>query len=173
MDWLPNISDMEQAVYHEWVPTGVFVKATIWAVASSIVLLLLILAAYLHPLTAEGFIGFGISILTLTFVLVLFLNFRGIRIQLSSEELRVDYGLLNHKSIRMDDIVSCNLVKASFRRFGGVGVRYGLDGSWAYTTSFGNAVEIVPKKGRTFVFSSNHPERICQIINTKITANKS
>jgi hypothetical protein len=70
----------------------------------------------------------------------------------------------------MDDIISCNLVKASFRRFGGVGVRYGLDGSWAYTTSFGNAVEIVPKKGRTFVFSSNNPGKICQIINTRIQA---
>jgi hypothetical protein len=170
IDCLSNISDMEQAVYHEWVPTGAFVKATMWAVASSIVFLLLILAAFLHPLNTEGIIGFGVSMLTLMFILVLFLNFRGIKIQLSSEELIVEYGFFNHKHIRMDDIVSCNLVKASFRRFGGVGVRYGLDGSWAYTTSFGNAVEIVPKKGRTFVFSSNNPEKICQIINRKIQA---
>lgn len=159
---------MEQPVYHEWVPTGAFVKATIWAVASSIAFLLLILAAFLYPLNTEGLIGFGVSTLALLFILILLLNFRGIKIQLSSEELMVDYGLFNHKSIRMDDIVSCNLVKASFRRFGGIGVRYGLDGSWAYTTSFGNAVEIIPKKGRTFVFSSNNPGKICQIINTKI-----
>jgi len=164
---------MEQTDYHEWVPTGTFVKVTILAVASSIVFLLLILAAFLHPLNTEGLIGFGVSVLTLMFILVLSLNFRGVKIKLSSEELVVDYGLLNHKSIRVDDIVSCNLVKASFRRFGGVGVRYGLDGSWAYTTSFGNAVEIVPKKGRTFVFSSNSPEKICQIINTKIRAHGS
>ncbi|UCH70691.1 MAG: hypothetical protein JSV29_01520 [Candidatus Bathyarchaeota archaeon] len=170
IDCLSNISDMKQTVYHEWVPTGAFVKATMWVVASSIVFLLLILAAFLHPLNTEGIIGFGVSMLTLMFILVLFLNFRGIKIQLGSEELIVDYGFFNHKHIRMDEIVSCNLVKASFRRFGGVGVRYGLDGSWAYTTSFGNAVEIVPKKGRTFVFSSNNPEKICQIINTKIQA---
>ncbi|MCW4031181.1 MAG: hypothetical protein NWE80_02325 [Candidatus Bathyarchaeota archaeon] len=170
IDYLSNISDMEQTVYHEWVPTEAFVKVTILAVASSIVFLLLILAAFLHPLNTEGLIGFGVSILTLMFILILFLNFRGIKIQLSSEELIVDYGSFNHKSIRMDDIVSCNLAKASFGRFGGVGVRYGIDGSWAYTTSFGNAVEIVPKKGRTFVFSSNNPEKICQIINTKIHA---
>jgi len=170
IDCLSNVSDMERTTYHEWVPTGTFVKVTICVVASSIVFLLLILAAFLHPLNAEGLIGFGVSILTLMFILVLLLNFRGIKIQLSSEGLMVDYGLFNHKRIRMDDVVSCNLVKASFRRFGGVGVRYGLDGSWAYTTSFGNAVEIVPKKGRTFVFSSNNPERICQIVNTKIQA---
>jgi hypothetical protein len=146
------------------------VKATILAVTSAIVVLLVALAVFLHPLSSEGLVGFGIILLTLVFILALSLNFRGIRIQLNSKGLTVDYGLFNRKHIEMDDIVSCNLVKASFRRFGGVGVRYGLDGSWAYTTSFGNAVEIVPKKGRTFVFSSNHPEKICQIINTKTQA---
>ena len=159
---------MGQAVYHEWIPTGTFVKVITLAVGSSIVLLLLTLASFLHPSETEGLIGFGASMLTLMSILALFLNFRGIKIQLSSEELIVDYGLFNHKEIRMDGITRCSPVKASFRRFGGVGVRYGLDGSWAYTTSFGNAVEIVPKKGRTFVFSSNNPEKICQIINTKI-----
>ena len=158
---------MEQAVYHEWVPTGTFVKITILAVASAIVALLVTIAVYLHPLTIEGLAGFGVSLLTLALILVLSWNFRGITIQISSERLTVDYGLLNHKHVRLDDIVSCKQVKASFRRFGGVGIRYGLDGSWAYTTSFGNAVEIVPKKGRTFVFSSNNPERICQIVKTK------
>jgi len=139
IDCLSDVSDMGQVVYHEWVPTGAFVKISILAVASAIVVLLLILAVFLYPLSIEGLLGFGVSISTLMFILVLCLNFKGIRIQLSSEELTVDYGLFNHKHIRMNDIVSCNLVKASFRRFGGVGVRYGLDGSWAYTTSFGNS----------------------------------
>ena len=167
---LVNISSMEQIVYYEWVPAGVFVKAAMWVVASLFVLLQLMVAAFPHPLNTEGLIGYGVSTLVLLFILILLLNFRGIKIQLFSEELRVDYGLVNHKSIRMDDIVSCKLVKASFRRFGGVGVRYGFDGSWAYTTSFGNAIEIVPKEGRTFVFSSNNPRKICQIINTRIQA---
>ena len=163
---------MEQAVYHEWVPTGAFVKVTILAVVSAIVVLLVTFVVYLHPLTTEGFAGFGVSLLTLMLILLLSWNFRGIKIQISSERLTVDYGLLNHKHVRLDDIVSCKQVKASFRRFGGVGIRYGLDGSWAYTTSFGNAVEIIPKKGRTFVFSSNNPKRICQIVNTKKPTHK-
>ena len=158
---------MNDAVYQEWVPTGVFVKATILIVASSIVFLLLMLAIFLRPIDTEAVIGIGVSIITLVFILVLFLNFRGIKIQVSSERLTVDYGLFNHKYIRLDEIVTCKMVKASFRRFGGVGVRYGFDGSWAYTTSFGNAVEIVPTKGRTFVFSCNNPEKICQLINQK------
>ena len=61
---------MKRVVYDEWVPTGVFVKATTCAVASLIVFMLLIIAAFIHPLSIEGFIGFGVSILTLMFILV-------------------------------------------------------------------------------------------------------
>lgn len=163
---------MEHAVYSEWVPTGKFVKGTILAVMSLIIFMLAMLAVFIQPLDAEAVIGMGVSVAVSVFILVVFLNFRGIKIQLSSETLTVNFGFFNHKSIRLDEIVSCRLVKASFSRFGGVGVRYGIDGSWAYTTSFGNAVEIVPEKGRTFVFSSNTPQKICQIINNKIQAHE-
>ena len=70
-------------MYSEWVPTGTFVKVTILAVTSAIVFLLLALAVFLHPLDTEASIGFGVSIATLIFILILFLNFRGIKIQLS------------------------------------------------------------------------------------------
>ena len=143
-------------------------KATISAVASTIILVLVMIAVFVQPLDTEAVFGMGVSAAVLAFILVLFLNFRGIKIQLNPESLTVEYGWLNRKSIRLDEIVSCRLVKASFSRFGGVGVRYGVNGSWAYTTSFGNAVEVVPKQGRTFVFSSNNPQQICQIINNRI-----
>ena len=157
-------------MYTEWVPTGKFVKATILAVTSAIVIVLVLLAVFIQPLDSEAFIGMGVSSAVLAFILVLFLNFRGIKIQVSPERLTVNYGMLNRKSIKLDEVVSCKLVKASFSRFGGVGVRYGFDGSWAYTTSFGNAVEIVPKEGRRFVFSSNNPQQVCQTINRRIHA---
>jgi hypothetical protein len=157
---------MKRVLYREWVPAGLLTKAIVGAVIASLVLLLLILGVVLYPLTTDGLVGVGVSVATLIAILLLYLNFRGITIQLSSEGLNVSYGLLNHKHITLDNIKSCKVGTASFRRFGGIGVRYGLDGSWAYTTSFGNAVEIVPQKGRTFVFSSNHPEQICQIIET-------
>jgi hypothetical protein len=56
----------------------------------------------------------------------------------------------------------------TFGRYFGVGVRYGLDGSTAYTTSFANAVEVSPKVGRTFVFSSKNPDKVCEIIDKYI-----
>ena len=159
---------MDNLVYDEYIPTGAFVKIIIVAVLSLISLLLLVLAVYLQPWDIEAIVGFGVSILTLVFVSIFALNFRGIKIQLSSEMLSVKYGLINLKSIELTEIASCKLVKASFKRFGGVGIRYGIDGSWAYSTSFGNAVEIIPKRGRRFVFSSNNPQEICQIVNSRL-----
>ena len=41
----------------------------------------------------------------------------------------------------------------------------------AYTTSFGDAVKIVPSKGRVFAFSSHDPQKICYIINQTKGAN--
>jgi hypothetical protein len=61
--------------------------------------------------------------------------------------------------------MSCEPTKASFGRYGGIGVRYGTDSSWAYITSFGNAVKIIPTKGKPFVFSSKSVEKVCGIIN--------
>jgi len=84
---------------------------------------------------------------------------------MTTENLLIYYGFFNHKRIPIGDIVSCEPTKASFGRYGGIGVRYGIDGSWAYTTSFGNAVKIILRRGRPFVFSSNNPEKICNIIS--------
>jgi uncharacterized membrane protein YdbT with pleckstrin-like domain len=122
---------------------------------------------FIQPLDAEAFIGVVVPLGVLIFILFLLVNFRGIKIKIDSEKLRVNYGLLNSKSIMLYEIDSCKVAKAPFNRFGGVGIRYGFDGSYAYTTSFGNAVEITPKKGRTFIFSTNNPDQICEFVNKK------
>jgi hypothetical protein len=155
-------------MYAEWVPNGWFVKGTILSVSSAIVFAIAMIAVFFQPLDSEAIIGIGASTAVLGLILLLFLNYSGINIQISSANLSVKFGWFNHKTIRLDEIVSCKAVKSSFSRFGGAGVRYGSDGSWAYTTSLGNAVEVTPKQGRTFVFSSNNPQDICQIINNKI-----
>jgi len=115
--------------------------------------------------------GIAFGMLILAFVLLLFWNYRGIKIQLNIAELYVRYGFFNQKTIQLKDIVSCDTIKASFGRYVGIGVRYGVDGSQAYTTSFGDAVKIIPSKGIVFVFSSHTPQKICDIINSTKNAN--
>jgi len=101
----------------------------------------------------------------LAVVLLVFWNYRGIRIKVTAKKLLIYYGFFNRKHIPIVDMVSCEPTKASFGRYGGIGVRYATDSSWAYTTSLGDAVKIILRKGKTFVFSSNNPEKICNIIN--------
>jgi hypothetical protein len=160
---------MENVVYRERVPAGTLVKG-LMVTFSVIVVLGTLTVVLLMKISIEDVFGIGVAWAVLAFVLFLFWNYRGIRIQISSDRLFVYYGLFNQKSILLEDVASCETVKASFGRYGGVGVRYGFDGSLAYTTSFGNAVRIVPWKGRAFVFSSNKPEEICQIIEKEKNA---
>ena len=154
---------MKSVVYEEWVAAGTLVKALVGFFSLLIICILLITivvgVAIQHP--------FLIVVLAspLAFVLLVFWNYKGIRIQVSNKKLLINYGIFNRKSIPLEDIISCETIKASFGRYGGIGVRYGIDGSWAYTTSFGNAVKIVLQRGRPFVFSSNNPEKICNIIS--------
>ena len=154
---------MKDVVYVEWVPAGTLIKTLVgfFSLLTLCVLLITIAVgvAVQHP--------FLIVVLAspLAFVLFLFWNYRGIQIQVTNKELLTNYGFFNRKRILIGDIVSCEPTKASFGRYGGIGVRYGTDGSWAYTTSFSNAVKIILRKGKPFVLSSNNPEEICNIIN--------
>jgi hypothetical protein len=154
---------MKDVLYVEWVPAGTLIKALVGFFSLLSLCILLITIA----------VGFSIQHLflivvlasPLAFVLLVFWNYRGIRIKVTAKNLLIHYGFFNHKRIPIGDIVSCEPTKASFRRYGGVGVRYGTDRSWAYTTSLGDAVKIILRKGKPFVFSSNNPEKICNTIN--------
>jgi hypothetical protein len=157
---------MENVGYSEWVPAGALVKG-LMAMFSAIIVFVT-LAIFLYSKTSvEDVLGVALGWTVLAFVLFLFWNYRGLRIQISGNRLFVFYGLFNRKSFLLKDITSCARIKASFGRYWGVGVRYGFDGSLAYTTSFGDAVMIVLKRGRPFVFSSNKPDEVCEIIKRK------
>ena len=154
---------MKEVVYVEWVPTGTLMKVLVGFFSLLILCVLLITIAV--GVAFENPFLIVVLVSPLAFVLFSFWNYRGLQIQVTNKKLLVNYGFFNRKRILIGDIVSCEPTKASFRRYGGIGIRYGTDGSWAYTTSLGNAVKIIPRRGKPFVFSSNNPEKICSIIN--------
>ena len=154
---------MKDVLYFEWVPAGKFVKA----IVGSVFLLTLFVFAIIiwvsvsirNPSLA------AVVAIPMAFLLVLYGNYRGIQIRITRKELIIHYGLSNRKHVQMSDIVSCEPTKANFGKYWGVGIRFGTDRSFAYTSSFGDAVKIVLNKGRPFVFSSHNPREICNIIN--------
>jgi uncharacterized membrane protein len=157
------VVSVRQNTYSEWISAGLFVKTMVTFVI--IVVLCVLSITVITGVAFQNPFWIIISASVTLFLLLLFWNYRGIKIQLNNKDLLVSYGVFNQKSIRLEDIVSCETIKASFGRYGGVGVRYGIDESWAYTTSFGNAVKMIPRKGRPFAFSSNNPQKICNILN--------
>jgi hypothetical protein len=154
---------MKDIFYREWVPAVSLVKILVAFVVLITLSVQLLLVYTSYVFRNPFWIAMPVSVTT--FLLFLFWNYRGIEIELDDKELLVNYGIFNRKSISLKDILSCELTNASFRRYGGVGVRMGWDGSRAYTTSFGDAVRLTTQKGRPFVFSSHNPEEICKIIN--------
>ena len=154
---------MENADYSEWVPAGALVKSLFVGFSAYIVIFTLAFFLFVE-LSVEIVYGLIFAWGILAVLLFSFWNYRGIKIQISTDKLLVVYGLFNRKTFLLKDIVSCKITKASFGRYWGVGVRYGSDGSVAYTTSFEDAVEVVPKTGRVFVFSSKRPVEACEVI---------
>lgn len=151
-------------LYHEWVPLTVALKIIAGVLISLAIVLTGIFTLSYQYVDSSLLIFVSLLSAALLFLAFMILNYRGIDIKITPHEVRVHYGFINKKRIHKDDIASCGTTHTSFRRYGGIGIRYGLDGSWAYTTSFGPAVRISFVKGRPFVFSSNYPEKICSII---------
>lgn len=150
-------------MYSEWVSVGKFVKTIVGSI-SALALIVLAIAIWIS-ISIQNALFAVIFLFPIIFLLVLYANYRGLKIRITSNELIVHYGLLNHKHIAISDITSCEQTKAIFGRYLGVGIRYGIDGSWAYSASFSNAVKINQIKGRPFVFSSNNPDAVCNAIN--------
>jgi len=152
--------------YSEWVPTGALVKGLFAMVSAIIVFATFAFFIFSEGLLVEDILGVSLAWVVLAILLLVFWNYRGLHIKINDENLSVNYGRFDKKSFLLKDISSCKKTK-SFGRYLGVGVRAGLDGSIAYTTSFASAVEVTPKEGRVFVFSSKNPDKVCEIINQR------
>ena len=157
-----NLQKNDEILYTEWVPMGKFVKAIILSACILILSLGIIISIFIpKELIFVGILLGAVSLL----IFLMYWNYRGLKITLTRDNLKVIYGIFNHKKIQLKKITSCDITKANFRTYGGVGVRFGLDGSWAYTTDFEEAVKITFQYGRPFVFSTKNPKKICNLIH--------
>ncbi len=145
MDWLFSLFQIWKTLN---TPSGFLpeflVKGLFAMVSSIIVFVTFAVFFFSEELLVEDILGIAFAWVVLAFLLFIFWNYRGLRIQIKNDRLSLDYGIFNKKSFLLKEITSCKKTKA-FGRYMGVGVRYGFDGSMAYTTSFADAVEVVPK----------------------------
>jgi hypothetical protein len=154
---------MNNVDYAEWVPMGKLVKGLV-AMFVFLEVFISVTILYFEGLSMESFVAVAIAWGILALIGFLIWNYRGLRIQISQGRLTVVYGMFNKKSFPIDDLTYCKKTKTNLGRYFGIGIRYGTDGSVAYTTSFGDAVEVAPKEGKVFVFSSKQPDQVCEAI---------
>jgi len=103
------------------------------------------------------------------FFFIVFINFRRLDLIIYPSRILVSFGLIR-KVISMSDVISCEPVRASLGVYAGYGIRYGGDGSLAFTTSFGDAVKLLLRHGRPFVFSTNRQREVIETIQKIISA---
>jgi hypothetical protein len=169
--WLFCLSEsMENFDYVEWVPMGNLVKGLV-AMFICLEFFISFTILYFGGLSAESFVGVTIAWVVLVFIGFLIWNYRGLRSQVSHGRLTVVYGMFNKKSFSLDELTYCKRTKSNLGRYFGIGIRYGSDGSVAYTTSFGDAVEVTPKEGKVFVFSSKQADQVCEAIKNQCDVN--
>ncbi|MCL5960717.1 MAG: hypothetical protein M1358_15690 [Chloroflexi bacterium] len=158
--------DLSPTLYEETVPLGRLASGLIVGGLVAVAAIPVIIFA------TEGVrsdaVALVIPAVVFVFLALVFWNYRAIHIRLTTDRFEARYGIFNRTSIPWAEIAACEPITASFARYGGIGVRLGSDGSWAYTTSFGPAIRLKRRKGRGFVVSTNRQEELGHIIESRI-----
>jgi hypothetical protein len=100
---------------------------------------------------------------------VLWLMFRVLRVHVTEQTVHIQYGIFGPQ-IPVAAITSCRVIDYPLSVYGGWGIRYGLDGSWAYSLAgdSGRVVEIRWKtedgKEKKVVVSSLDPDALAASI---------
>ena len=92
-----NIKKNEEVLYREWISAGKFVKVLVLFVVLFILSFSIIITAFIpKELIFIGIILGAVSI----FILLVYWNYRGLKITLTKNQLDVEYGIFNHKKFQ-------------------------------------------------------------------------
>jgi hypothetical protein len=102
--------------------------------------------------------------IAITFGIII--GFFWMKVQLFKEKLVVRFGYIYRKNIEVDKIQDCAPFKMEHpvRKYGGWGIRKGVDGTFALTQAFINEAIKLETIDETFIISSRKAEDLCQAI---------
>jgi len=97
-------------------------------------------------------------------VIFLYFSLRTLRIRVTERELRVAFGVIG-TSVPLSEVLLVEAEKPSFWRYGGgLGIRWGWDGSVGYIVDYRRGIRVTRRRGMPVFFSTRNPERILQIL---------
>lgn len=100
-------------------------------------------------------------------IIFLYLNLRTLRIRVTESQLRLAFGIIG-TSVPLSDILLVETEKPSFWRYGGLGIRWGWDGSVGYVMNYGEAVRVIRRRGRAILFSTRFPTEVVAVIEDRL-----
>lgn len=160
-----DLETKEKILYNEWIPMSKFI-VILFALVIAVLVSTAITTSIFAPQTRAYMLPVY-AVLCLFFVLI-GLNYRGIQITLTQNEITVKFGLINKKTVSFVELVACEVIQNTFGKYFGLGVRIGLDKSLAFVTNFGDAVKLTYQENKLFVFSSRNSQEICNQLNEYI-----
>ncbi len=110
------------------------------------------------------------ALLVLVVLLLVFLYFslRTLRIRVTERELSVSFSVIG-TSILLSEVLQVKIEKPSFWRYGGMGIRWGWDGSVGYIMNYGEAIRVTRRRGRAILFSTRHPDEVVAVIEDRLS----
>ncbi len=110
------------------------------------------------------------ALLFLVILLLIFIYFslRTLRIRVTDTDLRVAFGVIG-TSIPLSEVLHVEAEKPSFWRYGGMGIRWGWDGSVGYLMNYGDAVRVTRRRGRAILFSTRSPDEVVAVIEDRLS----
>jgi hypothetical protein len=141
-----------------------------------ILLALVFLALFAWRWPSNGWDGWAITFLCiLTFFLFYVINYRTLKIYITSESLRLTFGIFTW-TIAISNIKNCYIDEDTIWRFGGAGIHFmWIKGKYRAFFNFLEYPRVVvtfkEKKGpvREIVFSTRHPDQVMQLIRNGIS----
>ncbi|MCG3252285.1 MAG: hypothetical protein KAX09_00435 [Candidatus Heimdallarchaeota archaeon] len=160
-----DLETEEKILYNEWLPMSKFI-VILFAFVIAVLISTAITTSIYAPTTRVYMLPIY-ALLCLFFVLI-GINYRGIQITLTKNEIKIKFGLLNKKTILIDEIVASEVIQATIGKYFGLGARMGFDSSVAFIINFGDAVKLTYDHDKLFVFSSRDSQKICNMLNEYI-----
>ena len=109
----------------------------------------------------------GIMLSVSLLLILVYSNFRTLRVSISSDRLTVGFGFIT-QSVRLENIDYIETRQPAWYWYGGLGIRFGWDWSTGFIQNFKRGVRVTPKRGRRLYFSTNNPDAILIIVNDLI-----
>jgi hypothetical protein len=129
-----------------------------WIIVPLGLAILTLLSIVLYKFARQGTLSV-LPLIIAFFLLLVLLNFAVLEVQVTEEAFTARYGIFRMR-IPSEQITEVEITTAPLLKYGGIGLRWGVDGSIAYTTSFGTAVRIERRTRRPFVVSTHRPQEL-------------